>query len=113
MTIAQQLNIKIFPFKIHDSNGNLIYRENSRNAWEKYERDSNGRQTYKEKSNGYWSKREYFKNGDRMYYENSLGDVIDNRPINWDVSNHTILKLNVQKAIDFLKKAGVVMENKN
>ena len=62
-TIAQNLNIKQFPFEIRDSSGNEIYYENS---------------------NGYWRKREYNSEGDEIYYENSKGKVIDNR-INEDV----------------------------
>ena len=58
-TIAQQLNVKEFPFYIKDSNGNQIYYENS---------------------NGYWSKREWDSNGKVIYYETSHGTIIDNRP---------------------------------
>ena len=47
-TIAQQLNVKEFPFRIKDKDGKLIYFE---------------------KSNGYWSKSEY-KDGKLIYYEN-------------------------------------------
>ena len=57
-TIAQQLNIKKFPFEIKDSNGNQIYYEDS---------------------NGYWQKWECV--GDNLiYYENSDGLIRDNRP---------------------------------
>jgi len=58
-TIAQQLNIKEFPFIIKDKNGNQIYWENS---------------------NGDWSKCEYDSYGSEIYFENSRGEVIDNRP---------------------------------
>ena len=58
-TIAQQLNIKDFPFKIKDNNGNVIYSEYS---------------------NKYWSKREYDSNGNVIYYESSEGYIEDNRP---------------------------------
>ena len=58
-TIAQQLNIKEFPFVIKDSNGQEIYFENS---------------------NGFWAKSEYDSNGNQIYYENSDGKIIDNRP---------------------------------
>jgi len=58
-TIAQQLNIKEFPFTIKDKNGNIIY-------WEE--------------SNGYWNKREYDSNGNEIYFENSDGKIVDNRP---------------------------------
>jgi hypothetical protein len=57
-TIAQQLNIKEFPFKIKDKDGNEIYFEN----------------LYK-----YWIKREYDSNGNIIYWENSNGDLEDNR----------------------------------
>jgi len=58
-TIAQQLNIKEFPFRIKDKSGNQIYCENS---------------------TGYWYKREYDSNGNIIYHENSDGKIIDNRP---------------------------------
>lgn len=58
-TIAQQLNIKDFPFRIKDKNGNEIYYKNSE---------------------GFWGKREYDKNGKETYYEDSYGTIVDNRP---------------------------------
>ncbi len=58
-TIAQQLNITEFPFKIEDSKGNLIYLEFENQYWSKYKFDSEGTQ---------------------IYYENSKGEIEDNRP---------------------------------
>jgi hypothetical protein len=58
-TIAQQLNVKEFPFEIRDKNGKLIYWEDS---------------------DGYWSKREYDSNGNEIYYESSTGVIVDDRP---------------------------------
>ena len=58
-TIAQQLNVKEFPFEIKDKNGNVIYYENS---------------------NGDWLKREFDSDGNKIYYENSDGLIEDNRP---------------------------------
>jgi hypothetical protein len=100
-TIAQQLNIKEFPFIIkdengnviyyedsdgwgykreYDSNGNNIYYENCNGYWEKYEYNSNGNEIYCEDRNGWWYKREYDSNGKEIYYENSDGYIIDKRP---------------------------------
>jgi hypothetical protein len=58
-TIAQQLNVKEFPFDIKDSQGKLIYFENSDGIWGKYDYNSNGHVTY---------------------FENSTGVIFDNRP---------------------------------
>jgi hypothetical protein len=58
-TIAQQLNIKEFPFRIKDKNGNQIYFEDS----------------YR-----YWRKRELDSNGNEIYFEDSYGEIRDNRP---------------------------------
>ncbi len=58
-TIAQQLNVKDFPFTIENKKGNKLYFEDSY---------------------GYWSKSEYDSNGNEIYYENSNGEGIDNRP---------------------------------
>ena len=100
-TIAQQLNIKDFPFEIKDKNGKIIYvefsngswckyeynqnghqiyYENSNGFWEKYEYDQNGKIIYLEMSNGSWEKFEYDQNGNRIYYEDSKGYIDDNRP---------------------------------
>ena len=56
-TIAQQLNIKTFPFKIK-VDGNMVYHEDSY---------------------GYWAKYEY-QDGERVYFEDSNGTIRDNRP---------------------------------
>ena len=73
-TIAQQLNIKEFPFIIKDTNGNEIYFENSNGYWWKHEFDANGNRLSYENSNGYWCKYEYDSNGKEIYFENSDGD---------------------------------------
>ena len=57
-TIAQELNVKEFPFTIKDSKGKIIYFEDSTGYWDKYEFDSNGNE---------------------IYYENSNEDIEDNR----------------------------------
>ena len=100
-TIAQQLNVTDFPFRIKDKNGNQIYFEDSSGLWVKSEFDSNGNQIYLEDSNGLWvkteydsngneiysknsygswEKREYDSNGNEIYVKNSNGYVMDNRP---------------------------------
>jgi hypothetical protein len=100
-TIAQELNIKKFPFEIKDekgneiyyessngywhkrkfdSKGNLIYYENSNGTWHKSEYDSNGNIIYFEDSNGYWWKAEYDSKGNIIYYEDSTGRIEDKRP---------------------------------
>jgi hypothetical protein len=58
-TIAEQLNVKDFPFEINDKNNNRIYYEDSV---------------------GFWVKREYNKNNNEIYFEDSKGVIIDNRP---------------------------------
>jgi hypothetical protein len=73
MTIAQQLKIKDFPFKIKDKNGNQIYWEDSNGYWYKLEFDTNGNEIYYEDSNGYWYKLEFDTNGNEIYYEDSNG----------------------------------------
>ena len=100
-TIAQQLNVKEFPFEIKDSNGNEIYFENSNGFWIKSEFDSNNNEIYRENSygvwiknefdfndnvnyyensDGLWIKKEYDSKGNEIYYENSRSSIIDNRP---------------------------------
>jgi len=77
-TIAQQLNIKVFPFEIKDKDGNVIYYENSKGySWRSEYKDGNV--IYYENSKGYSWKKEY-KDGKEVYYENSDGVIRDNRP---------------------------------
>jgi len=78
-TIAQQLNIKEFPFVVKDKNGKLLYYENSDNYSYKFERDENGYVRYYENSDGFWSKCERNEYGSERYYENSDGEIRDNR----------------------------------
>ncbi len=101
MTIAKQLKIKEFPFRIKDSNGNQIYYENSNGYWVKSEYDSDGNKIYFENSDGFWVKREYNSEGNRIYYESSYGTIVDNRP-----------KTEIQKAIELLTKEGLIVDGK-
>lgn len=57
-TIAQQLNIKEFPFKIKDDKNNIIYIETEC---------------------GYWGKWRYNSDGSEGYFENSDGIIIPDR----------------------------------
>jgi hypothetical protein len=66
-TIAQQLNIKKFPFAIKDKNGKEIYFERRNGYWIKTEFDSNGKEIYYEDSFGYWYKYEFDSNGNEIY----------------------------------------------
>jgi hypothetical protein len=100
-TIAQQLNVKEFPFIIKDSNGKGIYREESNGSWVRYEYDSNGKEILLENSAGDWIKHEYDSDGKEIYYESSFGTVIDHRP-----------ETEIQKAIDLLTKEGLIVDGK-
>jgi len=119
MTIAQQLNIKEFPFIIKDDDGQEIYFEWSDGFWHKWEWDG-GKEIYRENSDGFWVKREWdgpeeiyreysngfwvkreWADGNRIYYENSDGIIMDNRP-----------KTDIQKAIDLLTKEGLLRDGK-
>jgi hypothetical protein len=82
MTIAQQLNIKDFPFQIFHTkffyNGNPIcpiYYENSNNEWCRNEYDEMGNQTYHINSKGYWEKSEYDGPSRCTRKENSNGYI--------------------------------------
>jgi hypothetical protein len=101
MTIAKQLKIKEFPFKIKDSKGNEIYWEDFDGYWIKYEYDSKGNRIYWEDFDGYWIKYEYDSKGNRIYWEDSKGGIVDNRP-----------KTDVQKAIELLEKEGLLVDGK-
>lgn len=80
MTIAQQLKIKNFPFKINNHNGHQIYCEYQSGFWIRRELDSNDNQTFAENSDGYWCKAEFNSKGDQIYFEDSTGALNDNRP---------------------------------
>ena len=96
-TIAQQLNIKTFPFRIkvdgklayfeksdgfwykrEYQDGNCVYHETSNGFWEKFEYQD-GNCVYFEDSEGDWEKFEY-QDGNCVYYEASDGDIQDDRP---------------------------------
>ena len=79
-TIAEQLNIKEFPFEIKDKQGNLLYFEDSDGYWGMWEYDSEGNKIWHENSAGYWYKWKYDSEGNEIYHENSRGEIIDNRP---------------------------------
>jgi hypothetical protein len=121
-TIAQQLQIKKFPFTINDSDDNVIYCEYSDGYWFKYAYDSDGNDIYWENSDGLWNKREYDSNRNRIYWENSDGlwvkrEYDSNRNlIYWEDSYGKILdnrpKTDVQKAIDLLTKEGLLVDGK-
>ena len=120
-TIAQQLNVKKFPFEIKDENGseiyfedsdgywfkkefdskgNDIYYENSTGYWSKYEYDTQGNEIYLEDSDGVWYKREFDAQGNQIYYENSKGLIVDKRP-------KPVIELTLE---DVAKLAGVSVE---
>lgn len=79
-TIAQQLNIKEFPFEIRDKSGNKIYYEDSDNFWCIHQYDKMCNVIYYKSSRGFWFKKEFNKSGKLIYYENSYGRITDNRP---------------------------------
>jgi len=59
---------------VYNTNGKLIYHEDSNGYWYKREYDSNGKVIYYEDSDGYWNKSEYDQYGNNIYSENSDGD---------------------------------------
>jgi len=68
-TIAQELGVTQFPFRIKDKGGNLIYKELKGGAWSRWKYDSEGNQ---------------------IYYENSKGLVMDSRPKSEPTPNITL-----------------------
>jgi len=78
-TIAEQLNVKEFPFSIKDKNGNIIYIEYEDGYWYKSEFDSNNNRLYFEDSFGVWFKYEYDLRGNKIYFEDSDGNIEDKR----------------------------------
>ena len=102
-TKAQKLNIKDFPFEIHDKDGNEIYYELSDGYWVERTFNSKGKiLTYKDStgysfectydsngkiltfknSDGYWSERTFDDNGNRLTYKDSEGVNIEYQKIN-------------------------------
>ena len=62
-TIAQQLNVKDFPFEIRDKEGRIIYIEDKDGKWTKREYDSRA-----------------LISNNMIYCEDSTGLIKDNRP---------------------------------
>ncbi len=79
-TIAQQMNVKEYPFELFDKNSNVIYCENNNLGWYKSTYDENNNEIYCEHSSGYWYKKEFDEDCNEIYYENSDGYIQDNRP---------------------------------
>jgi len=120
MTIAQQLNIKTFPFIIKDADGKEIYREWSDGVWSKREWDG-GEMIRWEDSNGWWSKWEW-ADGNRIYREDSDGfwakwEYAEGKIIRWENSYGIIRdhrpKTDIQKAIELLTAAGLLVNGKH
>ncbi len=75
-TIAEQLGITNFPFKIKNERGNEIYKE-----WE----------------DGFWARWEFDEQGNYIYFENSYGRIIDNRPKPKTDPNKMTIEINGKK----------------
>ena len=77
----------------YDEQCNLIYSETSNGGWYKYVYNNQGNKIYYETNNGYWAKYEYDKQGNNIYYENSDGSWINQeydtngKVIYWENSN--------------------------
>jgi len=63
----------------YNTNGNIIYSEYSDGEWFKYKYDTNGNLNYRGDSNGNWAKWEYDANGNEIYFEDSDGYIRDDR----------------------------------
>jgi len=101
LTIAEQLNITDFPFRIYNKKGKVIYHE-CIGHWHKREFDKNGNKTYFETDTGFWYKKEFDENGTEIYYEASEDGVIfDRRPK--PVTEMTIKELEHKLGINNLK----------
>ena len=64
---------------VYNTNGNIIYYENSTGSWAKHEYNADNQMTYHENSAGSWGKYEYDDNGNEIYYETSNGVIMDRR----------------------------------
>ncbi len=71
-TIAQQLNIKKFPFEIRDKQGNTIYKEWDDGFWKRWEYNLRGQRIYFENSTNYFARWCYDNQGKQIYFENSF-----------------------------------------
>jgi YD repeat-containing protein len=123
MTIAQQLKIKSFPFIIKNSDGKLIYFEQSSGEWTRNEYDDKGRVVYYENSSGFWHKYVHDDDGNVIFQTNSSGYWAKNEYgidgavlYHEDSKNGVYLdfrsKSEVQKAIELLTKEGLIVDGK-
>jgi len=72
-TIAEQLNVKEFPFYIKNNSGAIIYIEYSNKVWNKTEFDENGNEIYWEYNYGFWCKKEFDNKSNFISYKDSNG----------------------------------------
>jgi len=92
-TIAEQLNIKEFPFKIKDKQGRKIYIERSTGTWDRFEYDGQGNVIYWENSSGQWIQKEYDENGKLIYHANDERVMFDSRPREIEEVEYTLDEL--------------------
>jgi len=60
-------------FRLSDSRGHVVYREDSDEYWYRYDHDSEGNVTYCEDSSKFWRRYERDSEGNETYYKNSYG----------------------------------------
>jgi hypothetical protein len=72
-TIAEQLGVKTFPFKIYNDDNKLVYCENEKGYWGKTHYDDKGHNVYFENSKGFWCKSIFNEKGLEIYCETSGG----------------------------------------
>ena len=92
MTKARALGITIFPYIEYDSNGNLIYWEESDGYWVKREYDSKRNQIYHEDSDGYWEKTNFDSNGRHNYVltNNGYWEIVTEKGERKEATEYTV-----------------------
>ena len=80
----------VYPIKLKDSNGNVVYYQLFGGYWSKREYDDDNDLIFDEDSNGYWSKREFDENGNKTYYENSNGKITG-------ISKHDVVEMTMEE----------------
>jgi hypothetical protein len=86
---------------IYNNENKVIYIENNRGDWEKYEYDADGNEIHYEDVNGHWYKKEYDGQGNQTYYENAYGFWVKSE---YDDQGNLIYKENSN---------GYIMDNRN
>ncbi len=80
----------VYPIKLTDSSGNIVYCQRADGYWSKCKYDKNDLQTFFQDSNGYWEKKEWNSNGKITFFKTSEG-------VKRGTSKHDVVEMTMEE----------------